>query len=668
VRAILDSAWVIKNNSIHDNFRAVYLRGTGVNAKHVVENNTIYSNALGIDVERGDAGHAFSNSLYSNDLMTWVGDGISPLNVRNTDVAASIFNASGNWLGGNAPATVATTVSAKVDYTPWLDVGTDTGDPGFQGDFHALWADDDSPQTGTVNRVQEAVNMVMGSTIYLAPGTYAGQIVMTGFTILNLIGAGIGSTIIQPPPTPMTHYFTTSANNYAILSAENSDAVNISNLTVDGLGLGNINSRFIGIGYHNAGGTIDNCAIKDIRDTPISGGQHGIGVYAYVDALPDRTLNVTGCWVHGFQKGGITLNGTGLTAHATGCKIDGYGPASFIAMNGIQIGFGAAGTIASNQVSGCSYTGAQNASSAGLLLYSSTGPVTSSGNTIAECQIGINYLYVGGTILGNTVNATPAGTGLTNYWSIVADPGSGNTRQPEPQPFDDQVIALSSKGGSKSVPASIALITTLVVRNVVDGGGGGTGIEADAYGTEIMSLTASENTATNCEVGLVLYRDPTATLSATISDNVLAGNLYGLYNWISQVNATGNTFTNATNAVDGQAGNFYDANCWSDYNGFPPYHVGGAGNNVDNHPKPECGVACYCPKQGDINDDGVIDVFDVVGVIDIAFLHEPSPQDARCPSQRADADNNGLVDVFDVIYMIGTAFQHGPVPVDPCGP
>jgi hypothetical protein len=77
---------------------------------------------------------------------------------------------------------------------------------------------------------------------------------------------------------------------------------------------------------------------------------------------------------------------------------------------------------------------------------------------------------------------------------------------------------------------------------------------------------------------------------------------------------------------------------------------------------------CSCPHQGDINGDGVIDVFDVIDIIDIAFSGETDPQDPTCPKTRGDVDNNGVTDVFDVIYLIATAFSGGPNPVDPCGP
>jgi subtilisin family serine protease len=75
---------------------------------------------------------------------------------------------------------------------------------------------------------------------------------------------------------------------------------------------------------------------------------------------------------------------------------------------------------------------------------------------------------------------------------------------------------------------------------------------------------------------------------------------------------------------------------------------------------------CDCPEQGDINGDGVIDVFDVIEAIAVAFSGGTDPKDPNCPASRTDVNNDGLADVFDVIYLIATAFTGGNSPIDPC--
>jgi hypothetical protein len=77
---------------------------------------------------------------------------------------------------------------------------------------------------------------------------------------------------------------------------------------------------------------------------------------------------------------------------------------------------------------------------------------------------------------------------------------------------------------------------------------------------------------------------------------------------------------------------------------------------------------CSCPTQGDIISDAAIDVFDVIGIIGIAFSEEPDPRDPLCPATRGDVNYDGFTDVFDLTYLIATAFSEGPKPVDPCAP
>ncbi len=111
-----------------------------------------------------------------------------------------------------------------------------------------------------------------------------------------------------------------------------------------------------------------------------TGGQHGLGVYYYgFETEGTVTGTVSGNTVWKYQKGGITANGAQADVDVTGNTVTGLGPVDFIAQNGVQLGWGAVGSVTSNTISGNSYTGCSNQDEAktgctawvstGLLLY-----------------------------------------------------------------------------------------------------------------------------------------------------------------------------------------------------------------------------------------------------------------------------------------------------------
>ncbi|MBN68554.1 MAG: hypothetical protein CME32_04645, partial [Gimesia sp.] len=93
--------------------------------------------------------------------------------------AGAAVNASNNWWGSNVEATVASLIAGNVDFTSYLDNGTDTdaGTAGFQGDFNVVNVTALGEQTGPLSRIQEAIEALNpGGTINIASGTYAGNV------------------------------------------------------------------------------------------------------------------------------------------------------------------------------------------------------------------------------------------------------------------------------------------------------------------------------------------------------------------------------------------------------------------------------------------------------------------------------------------------------------
>jgi len=67
----------------------------------------------------------------------------------------------------------------------------------FQGDYSVLDVDDDSPQTGSVDRFAKRFALSSGSTINLMAGTYTNSAQVVIGKDIAMVGAGSGSTTNQ---------------------------------------------------------------------------------------------------------------------------------------------------------------------------------------------------------------------------------------------------------------------------------------------------------------------------------------------------------------------------------------------------------------------------------------------------------------------------------------
>jgi parallel beta-helix repeat protein len=144
-----------------------------------------------------------------------------------------------------------------------------------------------------------------------------------------------------------------------------------------------------------------------------------INVESNTGALPVTISNNS---VRNYDKNGITASGPGdgnpgPSVKVIGNTVIGLGATPVIAQNGIQIGYGATGSVTSNNVADDIYTGSFYGSS-GILIYASNG-VTVTGNTVESTQYGIvpasdpNYGTANGTIIkSNHVGGTQTFDGI----------------------------------------------------------------------------------------------------------------------------------------------------------------------------------------------------------------------------------------------------------------
>ncbi len=245
------------------------------------------------------------------------------------------YNFSGNWFGSNAlnvtsspagepgydaqipvayggtatnPGTGIGRISgdlvALVDYSPWLEVGTDVAPAqvGFQGDLSAVRVSAASPMSGTVTRIQEGVEMATG-TVRLLAGTYP-EGVNLNKPNLTLLGAGTATTIIDIAGL-------TGSNNGAGVDAV-ANNVSIKNLTVQGSSTA---ARY-GIQFSNAAvlsGVLENVKVQNCYRTGIN-----VNGAKNITMTNVSALNNGG---NGLQMGdaeNITMNGITTSGNAWG--------------------------------------------------------------------------------------------------------------------------------------------------------------------------------------------------------------------------------------------------------------------------------------------------------------------------------------------------------------
>ncbi len=355
--------------------------------------------------------------------------------------------------------------------------------------------------------------------ISVEAGHFEGQLHVTKDN-LAINGAGVDVTYIDSP-TALTLFYTTSEANYPVVFVDGAAGVNFADLTVDGLGRGNSNYRFLGFGYYNAGGSLTNLHVAHIMDTPFSGAQHGNGVYCAADDALTHTFAMTDVLVDNFQKTGVVIYGDGITATLSRVTTPGQGPTSVTAQNGIQYSGNAAGSITHCTISDVDYTGA-NWTASGLMTYGA-GFVICDNVAISGCQTSA-YLQDSSGTFDNSTISDPHGDALYVYST-----GAKAAAAPRllPQPYDAGVTGVNKVAVTVSIDGS-----TFIGNGTADSWGPA----AWGYGPVTFTMTNSE--VTNWDWGVVNYDYGGATFNTAVNQNNIHGNTsYGFY-------------TNATTTAD----------------------------------------------------------------------------------------------------------------------
>jgi hypothetical protein len=297
---------------------------------------------------------------------------------------------------------------------------------------------------GTYSTIQAAVDAAgNGDTILIAAGTYREQVTVNGKDI-TLQGAGSGQTIIEAPDAASlvanaTDSNASRPNKFAVVTVKGDADVTIAGLTVDGRDQGSIpasNYDFLGIYVLNSDAHIDGVAVTgtdELAGPDVSGVQRNHAILATSHDVAHggtgaHTVEIANSTVSGFQKDGIFVNGSTLTANIHDNTIIGTHTAN-TAQNGIQVGtlFGAVGdgdfsgthaTIDHNTITDIGNSGPAGSASGIIVFDGDASTVSITNNTVtgwvapqANGNSGITFVDSnGGTVTGNTISGFDAGS------------------------------------------------------------------------------------------------------------------------------------------------------------------------------------------------------------------------------------------------------------------
>jgi nitrous oxidase accessory protein NosD len=273
-----------------------------------------------------------------------------------------------------------------------------------------LLVDDDKVQCpqATFTSIQDAINAASpGSLIRVCPGTYREQLTINkslsieGDNGVIVLPGNMVANATGPSGTPMA----------AAILVQDGAHVEIEGLIVDTAnnGITECAPELVGILYQNSSGSIEHSAVRNTKlSISLDGCQSGDAIL--VQSLGGETskVGIDDNSIHDYQKNGITGNESGTEVTITNNMVTGLGPTTGAAQNGIQIGFGAKGSVLRNTVtdnvwSPCVSLKDCAFNATGILLFQSD-DVQVRHNSVSTNQVGI---FAGGqheTIESNQVS------------------------------------------------------------------------------------------------------------------------------------------------------------------------------------------------------------------------------------------------------------------------
>jgi hypothetical protein len=335
-------------------------------------------------------------------------------------------------------------------------------------------AADSSCATAAYHTIQSAISAApAGATINICAGTYTEQLTITQSVSLVAVGAVTVALPASPvnattacDTAPGTGSYQPDQDGVVICGAA---TVNITGLTVDAAWpTGTCYDSLYGI-LVAGGATLNftNSSVTAAGGVPLNGCQGGVGIQvgmAWTTPVEVGHATLRDDSISGYQKNGITVDGTGSSADIDDTTVTGIGATTQIAQNGIQISNGAFGAIAGSTITGneCDYPSVcgsdmlYDTQSVGVLFYGPAPgssvtaskidnndegvyneedsprapalPVVSiNGDTLSNRYEGVVLDQGWAAITGDSISGGNVGIGVLQYSSLTFPPDFGQT-------------------------------------------------------------------------------------------------------------------------------------------------------------------------------------------------------------------------------------------------
>jgi hypothetical protein len=288
-------------------------------------------------------------------------------------------------------------------------------------------------------KIQDAVNAASpGDTIQICPGIYAEQVTVS--KPLQLIGNN-GAILRPSGAAANTTGLASGQSIAAILLIEDTTGVTVRNLTVDGsdADINACSPDLVGVFFRNASGQVSRIAVRNAKlSSSLNGCQSGSAILVQSGGGQTSVVNIDDSSIHDYQKNGITANEIGTQVTIEGNFVTGLGPTTGAAQNGIQIGFGAAGTIRHNTVanhiwSPCVSLESCDTTADNILVFQSDG-VTVNTNVMGVAQTGVAIVGNNAKVFDNQIYDSQIFDGI----ELI---GNGNTAERNAISHSDQAGA-----------------------------------------------------------------------------------------------------------------------------------------------------------------------------------------------------------------------------------